>query len=389
MKILVLGAYESNNLGDAVICECVAKILEQYFPDAQIMIRDLLSRDRSKEPSPVNFKAMKQRRIKTFIRRCSSRLNIMDLVYQEESNRKNWFQPYLEQLCSIPCDLVVFAGGQMFMDSYALFLDHCVSHFQNQQIPVIFHACGVGPSYSRKIKNQLKHSLTQNCVKYISCRDDADKVRQLLSGSSVSVIDTFDPALLTSQLYNCSKNPKSATVGLGIMYPNGIGSKKVLNFWHKLIKKLDKQNIPWKLFTNGAASDYAFAKEILSSMPEYAGREERYLCPRNNRPEDLVFTISEFNSIISFRLHSHIIAASLNIPSIAIVWDKKIPFFFQKIGCSNRHFTVNHDIGSIVKELLRAQQEGYDRSIIDAQTQYMQNELIGAVRSAITEGGIS
>lgn len=389
MKILVLGAYESNNLGDAVICECVAKMLKHHFPDAQIMIRDLLSRDRSKEPSPVNFKVMKQRRIKDFIRRFSSCLNIMDLVYQQESNRKHWFHAYLEELCNIPCDLVVFAGGQMFMDSYTLFLSHCVSHFEKKGIPVIFNACGVGPSYSRKIKNQLKETLSLDCVKYISCRDDADKVRQLLSPISKSVTDTFDPALGTSTLYNCCKKEDSDIVGLGIMYPNNIYSNKTLRFWKNIIQKLDSQNIKWKLFTNGAASDYAFAKKLLSSMPDYAGKEDTYLCPRNNKPEDLVLTISKFNSIISFRLHSHIIAASMDIPSIAIVWDKKIPFFFEKIGCPNRYFTVKDSADSIFNAWMQAKKDGYNRSIIDTQALCTERLLVDVIRDIISKGGIS
>ena len=46
MHILILGAYCSCNLGDGVICECVAEQLRADFPGAEITIRDLIRRDR-------------------------------------------------------------------------------------------------------------------------------------------------------------------------------------------------------------------------------------------------------------------------------------------------------------------------------------------------------
>ena len=42
MKLLVLGWYYSSNLGDAVICDCVADMLRSHYPQAQICIRDIV-----------------------------------------------------------------------------------------------------------------------------------------------------------------------------------------------------------------------------------------------------------------------------------------------------------------------------------------------------------
>ena len=43
MRILVLGSYYSSNLGDGVICECVAGQLKKVFPTAEIVIKERIT----------------------------------------------------------------------------------------------------------------------------------------------------------------------------------------------------------------------------------------------------------------------------------------------------------------------------------------------------------
>lgn len=387
MKILILGAYESNNLGDAVICECVAHIIQEHFPTAHITIRDLLSRDRSKAPAPVDFKVMKKKQYKDQIRRILSSHTPMDLIYRQQQDRLNWFIPYLADLCAPMYDLVVFAGGQMFMDTYALFLHYCVQQFEKKQVPVLFHACGTGPSYSPKIRKILADTLSAQNVTYISCRDDVSSVCRLLKDKEKNIQDTYDSALSAAKTYAKAKDSSSAVFGLGIMYPNSLSPKKVLAFWKKMIQYLDDQGIRWKLFTNGAASDDAFARDLLASMPNYKGLESEYLIPRDTRPEGLVHTISQFSALISFRLHSHIIAASLDIPTVAIVWDHKLPLFFEKLQHPERCFKLSDSPEQVVQGLEQAIASGYDRSLIEDQIRISDLQLINAIEDITKKGG--
>ena len=87
--------------------------------------------------------------------------------------------------------------------------------------------------------------------------------------------------------------------------------------------------------------------------------------PVPKRPDELVAMIAGFKSIVSFRLHSHIIAAALDVPSIALVWDGKLRFYFEKIGHGERCMTVDADPDEVIKRLDRAETEGYDRRMIE------------------------
>lgn len=80
------------------------------------------------------------------------------------------------------------------------------------------------------------------------------------------------------------------------------------------------------VFTNGAIDDYEFACFALRSIGK-----EKLLEKRPTRPVELVDVIATCEYIISFRLHSLILAAAYDIPSIGLVWDSKVTSFFETI----------------------------------------------------------
>lgn len=93
--------------------------------------------------------------------------------------------------------------------------------------------------------------------------------------------------------------------------------------------------------------------------------------------------ISEFSSLISFRLHSHIVAASLNIPAVGISWDEKIKFFYENIGHKERCLPVGCPAQEVVKALLVACEEGCDRELIQRQRVYARKILLNEINQVI------
>lgn len=58
MRILVLGVYYASNLGDAVICDCVADRLMRAFPGAQIDLKDVKNRHAFRFPAGADIKRL-------------------------------------------------------------------------------------------------------------------------------------------------------------------------------------------------------------------------------------------------------------------------------------------------------------------------------------------
>ena len=100
-------------------------------------------------------------------------------------------------------------------------------------------------------------------------------------------------------------------------------------------------------------------------------------------PEELIANISEFKSLISFRLHSHIIASACGIPSIAIIWDKKVEEFFKKINLEKRCKTINSSIQDIVDSLEIAEKEGIDNDMIKRQGDLSKKSLLDNINRIV------
>ena len=364
INILVLGWYYSSNLGDAVLTDCTAQLLRQKYLDANIVVRDLIGRQ--------DFSRSGNATLRGRLFRLLARLD-------RNGSYVNRNKADLDRLAAGDWDAVVFAGGQLFMDSLAIYVSYLTEAFARRQIPVFFQACGMGPSYHKPIQRKLARALALPNVKYLSCRDDVTGLRRLC-GNERAVFGA-DSALWSNEVFAISPRENRTILGLGIMDPGSLSTRKTVKFYVNLIGRLESQGIAWKLFTNGAEADMAFARRILGKLPELTGPEEQYLCPAPQNPRELVELIASFDSLISFRLHSHIIAAALEIPTVGIVWDDKIRFFFQSIGHPERCLTVDASPDAVLYGLAQAKEAPCDRDLLHT----MREESIRQLCDAIDE----
>lgn len=380
MNVLVLGVYYDGNLGDAVICDCVASRIKSHFKDAQIDVCDLLDRSEFVKQEEIPLELMMKRRCRRTLREWATVYLHWDKQLRNEQHKLENNEKYINDICNRNYDVVVFAGGQVFMDAFALFLDAYIQRFSKKKIPVIFNACGTGPSFSANIRERLSNALLNPCVKLISSRDDVELIEKHYLRNKKTAIETYDPALWVDDVYNVTKNSDACMVGLGMMFVYNENLHKVIRFWKNLIRLMEKRKIPWKIFVNGDISDVSFAKHVLRNIPELTLPVESYFAPVPENPKDLVHVIASFKSIISFRLHSHIIASSLGIPTVALVWDNKLRFFFEKIGHKERCITVDATPEEVLMRLDKAEAESYDRRIIEEQRCYADTLLCKAIR---------
>lgn len=355
MRILVLGWYYSSNMGDAVLCDCAAGLLQQHYPQAEIVIRDLAGRTCFPARNSVDCRELDRLRQHQKLRSAATRLG-----WDRQLHHEQWcleqVRPRLEAVTAGDWDLAVFAGGQLFMDDLCLYVSEAARALDQRRIPILFNACGAGPSVSPALRRILGQALTLPSVRLVSCRDSSRLIDRWC-GAPVAA-DTADSALLAGRLYNIQRSGCD-TVGLGVLYPQSLNPGRTAAFWKKLIRELDRQHISWKFFTNGSEWDMAFARTLLEGRPE-----DRYLAPAPESPRALVQLLASFRSLISFRLHSHIIAASMGIPTVALVWDNKLRQFFEHLEHPERCLTIQTPPRQIIDALHRAEQEGLSASAL-------------------------
>ena len=98
--------------------------------------------------------------------------------------------------------------------------------------------------------------------------------------------------------------------------------EQLMILWKDIISCLERKNIKWKIYTNGLQADNEF---VLKFIKKYGYSKEKIILP--STPRELVKTIASFRGIIATRLHSCIVAYSLKVPAIGLVWNQKLKMF--------------------------------------------------------------
>lgn len=379
MKIAVIGLYYAANLGDAIICDCVASILREKYPSVEIDVIDIEGKERFEPQQSTSFLTLKRRKWKLDWEYWLTKHGLQDKIYYWNQKDVESRAEFYNRVVARKYDAAVFAGGQLFMDWLSVDICEFLKRFQKSGTPIFFNACGTGISVSNTIRELLSKNLMESNVKLISSRDDVQKIETHYLKKPKSAILTYDPALWTREVYH-TESKQNGIIGLGVMYSTHTGLHKITRFWRNIIRELDARNMQWKMFCNGAIDDYNYGCYILEKL---GLNSKEHICDCAATPKELVEQIAGFDSLISFRLHSHIVAASLGIPAVALVWDEKLRFFYRNIGHEERCKEVTDSSRDVIDALLRARKEGNNMELIQNQKMYSRQLLIDAIEQEV------
>lgn len=358
MKILVIGETYSSNLGDPLICQSVEWIIAK-FSDATIEHMDLSGRTAFLPPKYSNEKSrdvVKKNVLKSYLKQSFLVNFILTRKHSKLLLTQN--KKFYDEQLNKSYDLVIFAGGQMFLDYFIPSIHYIVNLLDKKRVPIIFNACGVG-KITKQNADKLKETLLKPSVISVTSRDDVDYLNHLLNKNDY-VKSIFDPAIVASKMYQIEKQP-SELIGLGVMWVEHFSVEQLLSFWQGVITELDRRNIDWKLFTNGGEKDYQLGLLVLKKLSLEDEKSHR-LVVRATNPRQFTEQISSFSRIISFRLHSLITSYSLGIPSVAVEWDKKVRQFYEKIHLPQSVFAIEAEPSLVVDTVLAIDKDDLARN---------------------------
>lgn len=332
-RIVILGEKYSHNLGDGVICQCVEAFIRQNAAEKEIISLDLSCRKDYDDiyhfplsgiqriKNAVNSRFFALGPVKKFIRKkMGEQLYTYWKWYRQQSET-------VKRLCQThQADLVVFAGGELFKDYFLFYIRDFVRHYTKQGAKIWFNACGCDSKNIPYVSQHFQKILNNAGVKRVTTRSSAESCCNLIAPSQYMFIP--DPVICAASVFERSE--QEHMVGLGIMCLDGISDdrEKLLAFWSDVVTQLKEQNIPFKLFCNGADEDFLFAQQLVA----YLGLPQDYLLPPPHTPQELVSQITRFERICSFRMHSLIIAYSFGIPFVGLGWDQKLYDFAEYVN---------------------------------------------------------
>lgn len=262
-------------------------------------------------------------------------------------------------------DAIIFVGGGLIKYKYQNcyhYINEVTKIAEENQIPTFLNAVGVEGYDEKNVKCKiLIKALNRDCVKMITTRDDIDNLKKYIRKEK-NIEKVADSAVYANTVFNKEKDKKSNFIGLGICRGNifldnniNFNEKQALNLWLDIIKKLDKNNIQYKIYTNGLEADNEFARKVCENLD----KEVELLIP--DSPEKLVEIISSFKGVIATRLHSCIVAFSLDVPTIGLIWNEKLRMFGESIGYPERFLKKEEfNAEKIVQELLNSINLGYN-----------------------------
>ena len=351
LKILLVGLNNNENIGDVIISDCTRYLLKRV---------------------------LKNLKVKDFNITC------IDMTLEEYS--------LIEK-----SDLIILAGGGIIKYKYQKFyyyIDQIISIAEKSKVPVIFNGVGVegyDPDDEKCIL--LQKAINNPWVKQITVRDDIELMeRKYIENKKIHLEKVADSAVWASDVFNIHKKKDSTIIGLGmlregIFRSNGIdlGLEELLRLWSEIIAELEAKEIQWQIFTNGWPSDMKFALNLMKYLKREDEIGEKVIAEPQGSKE-LIETISNYRGIIAGRLHANIVAYSLKIPSVGIVWNDKCSFWGENIGYPERYFRHNEFDGRrIVDTCLKAIKEGYNEYARDEYKMSSYNSLYSYMKRFIKE----
>ena len=189
---------------------------------------------------------------------------------------------------------------------------------------------------------RLKETLNFDCVKRITTRDDFESLQKYKENPDLFIDKVADPAVFCKWIFRdfiTQKQDRPKKVGLFIIRANAFVDNGIdfpwqesAQMWVDVANELEKAGYDYEFITSGHFGDEAFVDRLIREYRVPGGK-----CVFNiNTPEDLFGHMSEYDAVISCRLHPSIIAFSMEIPSIGIIWNSKVTGFYESIGQVDR-----------------------------------------------------
>lgn len=361
-RICFVGLYEDRNFGDPIIADCTEWLYKNELGSQDVSIKRICLDYVEKHPS--------------FIERLKNKVGQKlhnDYVDQnnEEQLIDKYYKYFRKQFRDI--DVAILVGGGLIKYTYQSFsasISGLLKAAQSYNKKVIFNSVGIeGFDADNRRCLRLKEMLHLSCVKAISTRDDITKLCNSYFDGSPTIPCHYvcDPAVWVSEVYGIVRKEHNRTIGIGIgrgglFEDNGIAysSEDFKQLYLHLIERLLNSGYNVELFTNGIGADNDFAQTIQQALKEELNVMLKLSIPTT--PRDLVNLISEYKAIIAARLHATIIAYSLQIPAIGLVWNNKLTFFGKNINAEDYFIQKDNFSPSYILHMLETSiAKGYDQ----------------------------
>ena len=250
----------------------------------------------------------------------------------------------------VSSDILFFAGGGLFginyMNNYK-FVEEIIRIADENGVPVVLSSIGANNmGVNSENEHLLSELLARKCFRAVSVRENPEMFRRYAGSAAYEIIQVCDPAVWSKYVYHSHlqklRRPDRRVVGINAVRGGLFGDNDKpwklcdeMNYMNEMRKSLEESGVDYYYYTNGSFLDN---NSLLYFAKEYDVPRERLIIPQSTR--ELVETVYGFTSVAAIRMHSSIISYALSVPSVNLVWNDKIPFFYGNIGYPDRAISI-------------------------------------------------
>ncbi|MDP3358415.1 MAG: polysaccharide pyruvyl transferase family protein [Lutibacter sp.] len=347
-KAIIISFYESSNLGDLELSSSIDKILKDK--DYNLTRYNFTTGIRFENKEKFNlgntngfvFNVLKI--IKFLMKFILGRVKY-DIMVWKHITSKIWDKNTIFNEDFKQTDIVVFAGGNMIMDTspaWPYLIKKYIDKANYFNKPFYFLYVGVGPLKYKNSKKVLGKSLRK--VKGISVRDEMSK--KIINGlvDPCKVILTADPVFSNPIKFKNKTFKKNEYLNIGICVLGEmcfVSKNEFLAYIKNLellVERLSKSE-------NNSLKIILFSTELLDYKAiEYLQSKiinNKYVTINKVRDlNDLYELYDGLNFLVGGRMHSMILAQKRLLPFMGIIWQDKIKGFSILTNSVNKMYTI-------------------------------------------------
>ncbi|MFI3260174.1 MAG: polysaccharide pyruvyl transferase family protein [bacterium] len=306
--------------------------------------------------------------INQFVDKKNFKVKIYDIYkHKNDTEKRNKYYKKVVKDSSA----VVFPGGGINSLKFNQLIKELIDTCEEENVNFYFNAIGllkINPNEENV--ELLKELFNTDCVKQITTRGDFTCLQSYAPDKRISNIS--DPGIFASETYNVKKDKKSEVIGLGLIRPeifeankNSQSVETIFKMYKDLINVMIEKKVEFKLFCNGMKKDYEFGLEVLNELNLDV---DKYMADLPKSSIELVECISQFKGIIAARMHANIIATSLDVPTVGLVWNDKMNLFAAMIDRKEFYLSEKDlmDANKIYNKLQSSIKKSYDKKKIDS-----------------------
>ena len=339
--IVIHGYYGAGNFGDDIILLSIIKSLRNSDPNINITV---LSRGVAPMPGNKNFQAV-------------SRYNVKDV-----------------EMAIKKADLFICGGGGIFQDYSGFDMeDHFGArkkglNFYSVPIemayllnkPIMLYAIGAGPLFSPIYRRYLKTVL--GWADLITVRDEESAALIETFGPKTKPIVTADPAVnyaVRLAVNNTGGNKKYVGICLRSWFLKEEQQTKLIKSFANTADYLIQQyGYHIILFPfNISKGDYNLLKAVHENMK----KQKPVLIKEKMPVKETVGMIPQMDFVVGMRLHSLVVGAANNVPSIGIAYDGKVSHFMSLLKMEDYMLSIAdtnfHNLKAKIDALIENQSE--------------------------------